>query len=69
MGHNIKSFFNRGLCNIRSGLKMNCVEILKEKGYNLSGYSLDTYMFLSENDVQSPDECESWFSYLEMIYG
>ena len=48
---------------------MNCIEVLREKGYNLSGYSPDTYIRLSENNVSSSDECESLLWYLEMVYG
>ena len=48
---------------------MNCMEVLKERGYDLSGYSPDTYVRLVENDVSSPDECEALFWYLEAVYG
>jgi len=48
---------------------MNCVPILEAKGYSLKGYSPDTYARLIENNVSSLDECESWFMYLEAVYG
>jgi hypothetical protein len=48
---------------------MNCAEVLRRKGYDLRGYSLDTYYYLTENDVTSEDECESLLGYLEMVYG
>ena len=69
MSHDIESFFNRGLYTIASGLRMNCIDILKERGYDLKGYSPDTYVHLIENDLSSSDECESLFWYLEAVYG
>ena len=69
MSHDVKSFFNRGSYTIISGLWMDCVEILKERGYNLEGYSPDMYVRLNENDIFNADECESWFAYLEAVYG
>jgi len=48
---------------------MNCMEVLKEKGYNLKGYSPDTYFHLVDNNINNPDECEGWFAYLEAVYG
>jgi len=48
---------------------MNCASILKEKNYKLDGYSPDTYVYLSENEIKDPDECEAYFAYLEMTYG
>jgi len=48
---------------------MDCASVLKKKGYNLEGYSPDTYYYLQENNATSEDECEAWFWYLEMVYG
>jgi len=48
---------------------MNCLGILKEKGYGMSGYSPDTYIKLVENDVAEEEECESLLAYLEATYG
>jgi len=48
---------------------MNCVDLLKGKGYNLTGYSPDTYVRLSENDITDEEECEGWLAYLESQYG
>ena len=48
---------------------MNCVPVLKEKGYDLQGYSPDTYANLHENDIVDEDQCEPLLWYLEMTYG
>jgi hypothetical protein len=47
---------------------MNCYEVLKEKGYNLRGYSPDTIFSLMEASG-TEEECEALFAYLEAIYG
>ena len=48
---------------------MDCIPILIRKGYNLRGYSPDTYYYLQENSATSKEECESLFWYLEREYG
>ena len=48
---------------------MNCIPILKSKGYNLKGYSPDMYANLIDNDISNIDDCEAWFAYIEMVYG
>jgi hypothetical protein len=48
---------------------MDCTPILKAKGYNLRGYSPDTYYYLSFNNAKNEDECEALFYYLEREYG
>jgi len=48
---------------------MDCASVLKKKGYNLEGYSPDTYYYLQENNAMNEDECEALFWYLEMVYG
>jgi hypothetical protein len=48
---------------------MNCIPVLEKKGYNLRGYSPDTYYYLRENNAKSADECEALFFYLEHRYG
>jgi hypothetical protein len=47
---------------------MSCYEILKEKGYNLMGYSPDTIIQLMESNG-TEEECESLFYALEVEYG
>ncbi|MCY0851072.1 hypothetical protein [Sulfuracidifex metallicus] len=47
---------------------MNCLAILKQKGYNLEGYSPDTILALQEANIPE-DECEALFHYLEIVYG
>jgi len=48
---------------------MNCIPVLEQKGYNLRGYSPDTYYYLFFNDAKNDDECEALFFYLEREYG
>jgi len=48
---------------------MDCIKVLKQMGYNLRGYSPDTYYYLQENSAKNEDECESLFWYLEREYG
>ncbi|AME30027.1 hypothetical protein AZ270_gp04 [Acidianus tailed spindle virus] len=48
---------------------MNCVPVLQRAGYNLRGYSADTYFYLSSNSIQNEEECVSWLWYLEARYG
>jgi hypothetical protein len=48
---------------------MDCIPILKKMGYNLRGYSLDTYYYLSFNDAKNEDECEALLYYLERKFG
>ena len=69
MSHNIKSFFKSGIKALYTGLKMNCLIVLKERGINLSGYSPDTYAKLSDNDITDAEECESYLWFLEAVYG
>jgi len=47
---------------------MTCYEILKEKGYNLRGYSQDTIVILMESNA-TEEECESLLALLEVEYG
>ncbi|ALG96904.1 hypothetical protein AZ268_gp36 [Acidianus rod-shaped virus 2] len=47
---------------------MNCLTVLKQKGYNLDGYSSDTILALEEAELD-PEECEALFHYLEIVYG
>ena len=48
---------------------MDCIKVLENKGYNLNGYSPDTYVYLVENDAKDESECESLFWWLEAVYG
>ena len=48
---------------------MNCIDELRRKGYSLSGYSMDTYYYLENNDAFDEEECEGLLAYLEMVYG
>jgi len=48
---------------------MDCVSILEKKGYDLKGYSFDTYYYLRENNLKSSDECEALLMLLEREYG
>jgi hypothetical protein len=48
---------------------MNCIDVLKKKGYDVSGYSPDTYIMLTENNITDEEECEGLLSYLEATYG
>jgi len=48
---------------------MDCIPILEKMGYNLRGYSPDTYYYLQENSATSEDECEALLHYLERKYG
>jgi len=48
---------------------MDCISVLVKKGYNLRGYSPDTYYYLQENSATNEEECESLFLYLEREYG
>ena len=48
---------------------MRCSVILREKGYNLQGYSMDTYYHLDNNDLSDPEECEGLLAFLESQYG
>ncbi|QJF12308.1 hypothetical protein QIT30_gp32 [Saccharolobus solfataricus rod-shaped virus 1] len=47
---------------------MNCLELLKQKGYGLEGYSPDTIVALEEASLPE-DECEALLWYLEAVYG
>jgi len=46
----------------------NCYEILLEEGYNLKGYSPDTYINLL-NSLGSSQECKALFDYLQALFG
>jgi len=48
---------------------MDCFNILKERGYDLGGYSPEVYIRLSENDLEDADQCEGLLAYLEAQYG
>jgi len=48
---------------------MDCVPVLVKKGYNLRGYSPDTYYYLTYNDLRTEDECEALLYYLEREFG
>jgi len=48
---------------------MDCISVLKARGYNLEGYSPDTYYYLFFNNAKDEDECESLFFWLEARYG
>ena len=48
---------------------MNCIDELRRRGYNLSGYSMDTLYYLENNDINDTEECEAYFAYLETQYG
>jgi len=46
----------------------NCLEILKEEGENLRGYSADTLALLEDESLPA-EECEALLAYLEVQYG
>jgi len=46
---------------------MNCLEYLLLIGYNLKGYSPDTYYFLSSH--QASGQCEAILAYAEARFG
>jgi len=48
---------------------MDCIPILIRKGYNLRGYSPDTYYYLTFNNVKNEDECIALFYRLERGFG
>jgi len=48
---------------------MDCISVLKQRGYNLEGYSPDTYYYLKYNDVINVNECEALLWLLEREYG
>ena len=48
---------------------VNCIPVLQRKGYNLRGYTFDTYRYLVENNAKNEDECEALLWYLEREYG
>ena len=48
---------------------VNCIPILEKKGYNLRGYSSDTYYHLTFNNAKNEDECIALFMRLEREYG
>jgi len=48
---------------------VDCIPILKKKGYNLEGYAPDTYYYLSFNNLTNEDECEALLAYLRSRYG
>jgi len=48
---------------------MDCIPILEKMGYNLRGYSPDTYYYLTFNDVKNADECKALLSRLEREFG
>jgi len=48
---------------------MNCIPILEKMGYNLRGYSPDTYYYLQENSAKDEDECKALLYRLEREIG
>lgn len=48
---------------------MNCLTLLKEKGYDLRGYSPDTILALAEKETDNEDECTAYLWFLESTYG
>jgi len=48
---------------------MNCLEYLINLGYNLNGYSPDTYLYLANSTPSSPTECEARLAYAGATWG
>jgi len=48
---------------------MDCIPILRAKGYNLEGYAPDTYYYLTFNDAKNENECEALLMRLQREYG
>ena len=48
---------------------MDCISVLKRKGYNLKGYSPDFYDALTDNNATTEEECEGLMAWAEAVYG
>jgi len=48
---------------------MDCISVLEAKGYNLRGYSPDTYYYLFFNNAKNVDECEALLYRSEREFG